>query len=203
MSTGVVAICNSALLKIGEERISSLSENNKRAKICNEQYEKIRDEVLRSHPWNFAIKRVQLAQLTTTPIFGFDYQYELPSDCLRVLRAIAGDSTLQRSADIRHQIEGNYLLANETSVKIQYIAKITDTTYYDSNFIEALALKIAADIAYPLVQSITLKQELLEEYREHVQHSRTYSGQEGTPQDFIEDYWLNARFGGVSYDEVQ
>jgi len=194
MSVSKIAICNSALLKVGEERISSIDENNKRAKILKEQYEKVRDDVLRSHPWNFALKRVQLAQSTATPSYGFDYYYVIPSDCLRILEV---------SPDMKYQVEGGLLLSDETTVKIRYIAKITDTTHYDPNFVEAFALRLAADIAYPLVNSVNLKQSLLGEYSAFIQDARTFNGQEGSPQDFAQDYWLNARLGGVSYDEVQ
>jgi len=60
MATNAEAICNSALLKIGASTIVSLSDSSVEAEACNEQYTKLRDELLRSHPWNFAMKRVFL-----------------------------------------------------------------------------------------------------------------------------------------------
>ena len=47
MASSEVAICNSALIKIGAAEITSLSDVNKRAQLCNEQYSKLRDELLR------------------------------------------------------------------------------------------------------------------------------------------------------------
>ena len=194
MAITAVSICNSALLKIGAQRIASLDENNKRAISCKEQYEKNRDDVLRSHPWNFALKRVALSLLTTTPAFGFDYEFQLPTDCLRVISI---------DPRVKHSIEGRKLLADETSISMLYISKITDTNLYDPNFVEALALRLASDLAYPLVQSVNLKQELLKEYQEFIRDARTFSAQEGSADDFMEDYFLNARIGVVSYDEIQ
>ena len=81
----VVQICNSALNQLGASSITALTENSKNARICNERYETIRDAVFRSHPWNCLVTRVQLAQDTETPAWGFSYQYTLPSNCLRVL----------------------------------------------------------------------------------------------------------------------
>ena len=63
----------------------TLSDTNKSAKFCNKQYEILRDEVLYSHPWNFAMTRAELTQTANTPEFEWDYEYELPSDVLRVL----------------------------------------------------------------------------------------------------------------------
>ena len=59
----VVGICNSALVKIGATRIISLTEGSKNANLCDEQYEKVRNDLLRSHAWNFATARRKLARL--------------------------------------------------------------------------------------------------------------------------------------------
>ena len=66
----VVGICNIALNNIGDEKISSLSDNNDRARACDLRYEDVRDAVLRAHPWNCATTRVELAQSTDTPVWG-------------------------------------------------------------------------------------------------------------------------------------
>jgi hypothetical protein len=49
-----VAICNTALNRLGANTITSFTENSKEARLCNAEYEGIRDQVLRSHPWNCA-----------------------------------------------------------------------------------------------------------------------------------------------------
>ena len=38
--------------------------------VCAEE---ISDEILRGHPWNFAMARAKLARATETPEFGFSY----------------------------------------------------------------------------------------------------------------------------------
>lgn len=55
-----VSICNSALVKLGNEVLVALSDSTKRAKLCNAQYEIIKKKMMYNHPWNFAIKRVTL-----------------------------------------------------------------------------------------------------------------------------------------------
>ena len=56
-----VQICNLALAKIGDQQITSLTENSKAGRLCNLVYEPLRDATLRAHPWNFAITRETLA----------------------------------------------------------------------------------------------------------------------------------------------
>ena len=85
MFTSETDIANSALAEIGARRITSLSDDSDSVRVCKEQFNNIRDSLLESHPWNFAIKRLQLGKLATSPEFGFDNQFQLPSDCLRVL----------------------------------------------------------------------------------------------------------------------
>ena len=83
----VVDLCNRALDLLGAANITSLTENSKEARLCNGNFDDVRDAVLRSHPWNIAITRRALARDTDTPAFGFSFQYSLPTDpfCLRVL----------------------------------------------------------------------------------------------------------------------
>ena len=200
MSVSVVDICNSALYKIGSTRISSLDEQNKRAIICKDIYSKIRDEVLRAHPWNFATKRIQLAQETASPTFGYDYQYTLPSDCLRVL-GVSYDSSLKTNNRILYKIEGNLLLSDETQIYIEYIFKETNTTNYDPNFIEALSFRLAQELAYPIVQSSELTDRLRQNYREWIADARTFDGQEGSPQEQMDDTFIDSRYFGSYYDE--
>ena len=82
-----VSICSNALRRLGDDPITSLTDDTERARLCNAFYVPARDLVLRSHPWNFAVTRATLAQLSDTPAYEYSYQYALPNDpyCLRVL----------------------------------------------------------------------------------------------------------------------
>lgn len=85
MATNAVEICNNALSIIGARRITALSDPSKEARNCNDQYEICRKAILRLHPWNFALERVELTgvevssaqsnggavQITTAAAHGF------------------------------------------------------------------------------------------------------------------------------------
>ena len=83
-----VDIANFALNNLGASNITSLDENSKAARVVNQRYESVRDAVFRAHPWNCLINRASLAQETTTPAFGYTFQYALPTDpfCLTSAR---------------------------------------------------------------------------------------------------------------------
>lgn len=66
MSFSKLQICNKALRLIGAQRISSsdlTNDSNEAARILNDIYDTILEEVITSHPWNFAIKRATLTEI--------------------------------------------------------------------------------------------------------------------------------------------
>ena len=70
----VVEICNSSLNILVANRIVSLTEDSKNARLLNQRYEPVRDAVFRSHPWNCLLKRVELAKDSDTPAYEYSYQ---------------------------------------------------------------------------------------------------------------------------------
>jgi len=188
MATSETAIANSALMKLGAERILSLNDDTREARILKEQYEKVRDDLLRSHPWNFAIERVTLAALTTTPAFGFTYEYQVPADCLRILETDTGNEGEE------WQKEGDKIRSDVAPMSIKYVKKVTDPNLFDANFAEVLAIKLASDVCYAITQSTTLKAALLDEYKAKIREARSFDGQEGGTRQVYARQWLNSRY---------
>lgn len=182
-----VSISNSALAKIGAERILSLDENSVNARLCKEQYEKVLEDMIRAHPWNFATKRVALSASTTTPAFQYSYQYGLPNDCLRVLAVEDGE-------EIEWVREGRFILSDSTTMKIKYVSSDIQPGDFDANFAEAFATRLAADICYSLNQSTSLKETLLKEAEFRLSQARSFDAQEGTPPRVYADEWLISRY---------
>lgn len=186
MTISVTHICNMALSKIGANRISALSDGTKNSILCNDFYEATVDEVLRMHPWNCAISRAQLAPLSESPAFGYDYQYTLPTApyCLRVL---------QTELDYEFKIEGRMLLTDESTCNILYIKRITDPTKFDPLLVEAIAVRLGMKLAYPVVQSKTLTEQLAQEYEWILREARSADAQEGSVAVLDTSTWLEAR----------
>lgn len=190
MASTETSICNSALAKLGSEPILSLDDDNFRARLCKQQFGILRDEVLESHPWNFAIRRKQIAAVSgfVDPQGEFSYSFQLPSDCLRVIRA-------DRDSEILHKIESDRLLANDEDVRIQYIALVTDVSKWSRNFREVLAWRIAWDLAYAITQSLNVAQNMQAAYELALRRARSYDAQEGSIGNKIQaDTWINSRF---------
>ena len=181
-----VSICSNALRILGDDPITSLTDDTERARLCNSLYVPARDAVLRSHPWNFAITRATLAQLSTTPAYEYAYQYSLPTDpyCLRVLSMEYQDYIFK----IEHLAgTGRVLLTDESTAKILYIAKVTDTAQFDSLFVDTLTAKMALELSFPVTNSVTLQAQMQKLYQLKLSEARSIDGQEGFMDDLVSD----------------
>ena len=166
-----VDMCNSALNLLGASTISSLTEDTKNARLCNQRYEPIRNRVMRSHNWNCLIKRVQLAQDSTAPVVEYSYAYTLPTDCLRVLKIHNGSTDSIKSA-LDYKIEGRKVVTDETTIYLVYIALITDPNEFDSYLREAISHQLAADICYAITNNSTLANNYMTRADERLREAR-------------------------------
>lgn len=185
MAVSKVAIANSALIKVGGERIDSLTEDSKGARICREQYDKVLEDLLRAHPWNFAIVRATLAASTTEPAFEFTKTYPLPQDCLRVLETDLDDIPWRR--------EGNSIVTDADEIGITYISNDVQAGQFDACFAEVFATKLAHDICYSFQQSSSFKEQLWKEYTQKLREARSFDGQESGSRTVYARQWLNSR----------
>ena len=187
-----VSICSNALRRLGDDPITSLTDDTERARLCNAFYTDARDAVLRSHPWNFAITRASLAQLSDTPSYGFAYQYSLPTNpyCLRVLEMEYPDYIFKVENVATH---GRVLLTDEGTAKILYIARITDTNLFDSMFVDVLTAKLSLDLAYPVTNSLQVQQQMQKLYQTKLSEARSIDGQEGFIDDLVSNTFTDFR----------
>lgn len=194
-----VEIANRALTKVGEARILSLSDDVEAARTVDSLWDVVRDAELRIRVWRFAISRVSLAALVSTPDWGFDYEYQLPSDCLRVLQV--GEyypgvslSDYRNADESEWKVEGRKILTNEAApLKIRYVAQITDTGQWDAAFTESFACRLAAEVCERLTQSNTKKQIAWDEYKQAVSMAVRANAIESAPEPIPDDAWVLAR----------
>ena len=166
-----VDICNGALNQLGATTILSLTEDSKNARLCNSRFKQVRDAVFRSHPWNCLQKRVEIASSTTIPAWGYKFKFDLPGDCLRLLRILDFDSN--------YQVEGRSILSNNETMKILYISRVEDPNQYDELLRETLSAALGSDIAYAITSNNTTSQNMLVTYQEKLKDARFVDSTEG------------------------
>ena len=173
-------ICNLALIKYGDRLITSINDDSKEGRACKVLFPLMRDEMLYAHPWNFAMRRVDITgSISTSPIFGYDYAYQLPPDCLRVweLYDPYTDSTATRIwysegqldkinvvTEETWEVERDQLLTDrEEDIFIRYVIQVTESGYFNPAFSNCLATRLAAELAVKLAKSRSMRTELLQE----------------------------------------
>ena len=192
MAASFVSIVNAALIELGADTITSLTEDTKAARIANTRLDSLLDATLRAHPWKFAIKRKELAPLVETPEYGFGYQFQLPTSsgdghCLRLLE-IENDDDLYP-----YRVEGRRILYDSDTLKIKFIQRVTDPTQYDSLFNEVFAARFAVELALGLTGNRELARDMMDLYEKKLREARFVDGTEGSQEDLAADDWINSR----------
>lgn len=199
MAASDVAIANLALTKIGDLRITSLSDNTKPAREVNAVFTMLRDKLQRTYSWRFCVKRAVLAAESSTPVFDYSYQYPVPSDCLRILQINAyypapDLSDLISSGGQEYQLEGGKILTRSSgSLNLRYLARITDPIKFDTAFDEAFSALIAYNVCEALTQSDAKKNAALRDYKLALTEAIRANAIENPPESIADTTWLTVR----------
>lgn len=158
MITTTTEVCNLALARLGARRIANYeSDTSTEAKACRLHFDQVRDGLLRRHQWDFATTSKALSQLEDAPLSEYAVAWQLPADCERIIRISSGDAMAPVKAFARR---GRHLLTEDlASCELVYVSNAVEIADWDSLFIEAVALKLAARIAGDVTQNPTLAAE--------------------------------------------
>jgi hypothetical protein len=193
LSATQVSICSNALLMLGAQTISAIDENTDRARIASNLYDSTRDSLLRSHPWNCAVRRVVLAPDTTAPVTDYDAQFTMPADCLRILQV--GED----GYEVDYKSESGKILCSGTSLALRYIWKNTTESTWDVMLVEAMELSMAAKMAYPITMSASMADLMARKLEMFMKRCRAVDGQDDPPQTLGDFPLLQSRFGSFRY----
>lgn len=182
------AICNLSLdylLQNNESNVTDIdSPNTPSELICARWYDECRRQLLRSLPWNFAIKRVVLTANATTPAFGYSVAFNVPNDFLRIVTVEPADNLQIYGVDKQYQFEDNQILTNgdsTTTLNLRYIYDFTNVVKMDALFIDLLAIDLALKMAYKFTSSNTNVERLKSLRDDKFRQASAIDGQERTP----------------------
>ena len=193
---GETNIINAALRRIGGERITSRTDGSKNANVANDLYDEIRDDLLRSHPWNFATKRVKLAQSATDPVFEFDHAYPLPFDWMRTVSVHdndAGHGTIL----FRMELNGTQraIIASSDDVYLRYISKVTDANLMTPDFRKAFEFALSRDMSIPVASSNSLHDRMALLAQSSLNKARSNDALGASPELRPRGSWASSRGG--------
>jgi hypothetical protein len=206
-----VSICNLALSRVGHGRsLSSFDELTAEGNYARQFYDVDRMELLRKHPWNFAVRVVALAASDDDPVYGYLYRYQLPSDCIRPLEltnlanvttavtAITGAGELYQistskadNPQVAYRIVGRELMTNMENAKLAYVSDEENPNNFSDSFIAALTYRLAADFAAVIVRNANMQQSMLKLYLSEMMDAKGIDASENKAAD--EDTILSVR----------
>lgn len=201
-----VDIINRALTKLNAKRITSINDGTKNSVEAKSVWDGILDEVLASFPWNFSTRRVKLAQLATDPVYGYDFQFRIPSEpkVLRVWEAVTDAERPTKGYVIEGDDEGQVLLTNLNVIYIKYSSRVIDTERFSPWMVECMATRLASELAYAITGKPKLEEKYMAQYLFKIQIAGVNEGQQGEdyqPDDTkhpLEDDWIGTRHYGSS-----
>ena len=162
MAYSETSICNLALGLIGIGRISDIEGTTAVERDCKSIFAHAREEVIGGYHWAFARRQAELARSAVDPVInqnhgGFDYAYQLPSDCL-------SPKTLSDPTTVFRHIDDQIYCNLESDVFLEYTADVSDPAKFTSKFINALAHRLASQLAMMVKKDKKLSQETWDLY---------------------------------------
>jgi len=185
------SIANGALVKLGQDLITSITDtNNKAARICNERIDNCKEIVLNTSYFHGSIKRTKLAALTTVPAFKFSNEFQLPTDCLKLV------TVDPENKDTFYSLEGGKILFDGTELEIIYVSNIEDFNLLDPLVNEAISACLAYDIAYLITNDNQTSERMQQLYERTMQKAISANNRQRRRQGFEATDFLNARLIG-------
>ena len=159
-----ISICNQAISWLGGNLIISLADGTTEANLCAANYEHLRDAVMEEGKWTFATRRIQLVETAENPTFGYENSYQIPPDVLSIIFATQYQDNKNDTGELDWRREEDQILCDADQIFVKCIIRITDPSKFSSMFNQALAARIAADIATALTESTVKEQSMWDKY---------------------------------------
>lgn len=212
-----VEVCNLALGAIGVGSSGNIqdfypADTSEEARACTRVFPHCMSLLIRepSVDWTFARTSVALV-LSTDTVHGYDYVYAYPDSCARlvVLAPADVDPWCIPQSDWhwgKHSIrmassgESKLIASNLPDAVAHYIANVTDPSFADSLFRDALKWSLAKDLALELRTSPAMASNAAEQYVRALSTASAANGNEGddmmphTPADIAEYSSLANRY---------
>lgn len=214
-------IFNMALYKMAQSvTIPAATDRSKAADVMNKLWDTTRDLVLSERVWPWAVRSQALALDVEPAQPGWFYRYAYPNDCLSAF-AVTDANGIAAAGKLSRFANGDYVASvwgsgafdfdtsfGEQSTTINtsvqnaylvYACRVVDTSRYPPHFVNALATRLAAEAAPPLVGEVGLnsKANLLQEYELALTKAGAHAMNESrTDADYVTPA-LAAREGNV------
>lgn len=166
-----IKICSRALQLIGADEITSFEDETREARLCAQWYSTLKKATLQKHYWRFSIRQEKLNKLVSTPLYDFNFAYQLPTDFLRFVG--------KQNPSIQHQFFENKIYTNVDPLWITMQYDV-GAQYFPAYFEYLLALELAKILAFGLLEDDSKSSNLEVLARNQLVSARTIDSQNNT-----------------------
>lgn len=144
-------LCSMALLKLGEQPLTSINADTASAQLARTLYDTTIDSLISTHPWHFASKNFEIEK-------NENDEFIIPSNVLRILRCDG-------------HIIGNKIISKSQSVKILALQRV-EPEFFPSYFVSLAATKLAIEFCVPLTGNQQMLRILINLYDAEYQNAK-------------------------------
>jgi hypothetical protein len=167
------SVINEALRLIGSSQITlQASASSPVNSLASAVFTSVLRLVLAEHPWGFAMKYYELSLLSTAPLIGYAYAYQVPSDCVRIYDCLATPFISSINTDVvpitdypkaTFELVGGSIYTNASPCYARYTQTDCES-YAHEPFIETLSIRIAIELSQSLASGGVNVQSLEQRY---------------------------------------
>ena len=191
-------ICNLALAHVKQTAttIANLdTDQGNTAVQCRIHYDVARRFVLADHEWNFATKRVPLADLGSPPPLWL-YRYDQPSDSLKnreIERVSKEDDPVPFVVETQENGSGLCILTDRPEARLVYTWDVELPALFSPGFVTAFSWLLASELAPALPGSQKTQEACLTIYRNYLSSGMAVDSGEGQADPEHFSPWERAR----------
>ena len=169
-----IDLVNLALARLGQASIASLTEGSEEAAKANAVWEGALLTTLQACRWGFNTTRARLALMEENPEgYAYQYRYAAPAGMLQPYEIVR---PLMVCEAIPFLFEAGSIYTNEPDAVLVYAVRDDKVSHMPPSFQDALAWRIAGDMAMALTQRPDMAREAEQMFQKAISNARALAG---------------------------
>ena len=184
-----IDISSNALQMIGAGSIQSFTDPGAGAAVASALYESLLTALLTRTYWRFAIKKQSLNQLSQTPLNGYKYAYQIPTDSLKIERVYPR---------IGYQIFEDKLYTDASAIDIDYTYRVA-TSALPSYFVLAFTYMLASEFSLSVTDNESKNQIYAQKFFASLSEAYAADAQQHPQIPIVDSPFTDVRNGGTGF----
>ena len=184
-----IDISSNALQMIGAGSIQSFTDPGAGAAVASALYESLLSALLTRTYWRFAIKKQTLNRLSQTPLNGFKYAFQIPTDCLKIERVYPR---------INYNVFQDKIYTDAESIAIDYVFRPA-TSALPPYFVLAFTYHLASEFALSVTDNESKNQIYAQKFFMALSEAYATDAMQHPQTPIVDQPFTDVRNGGTGF----